>query len=122
VNLDTAERSVADDAFEKPSTASRIPPAAATTMATATGAELARFVDQHYDRLLRLAWLVCREGGDAADAVQTGLEAAWRRLSGDHSKIEREACPDVGRAHHVGRLAAPREYVDMAGARGRFLE
>jgi RNA polymerase sigma-70 factor (ECF subfamily) len=36
-------------------------------------------VTEHYDRLLRLAWLVCRDGGDAADAVQAGMEVAWRR-------------------------------------------
>lgn len=34
---------------------------------------------EHYDRLLRLAWLVCRDAVDAADAVQAGLELAWRR-------------------------------------------
>jgi RNA polymerase sigma-70 factor (ECF subfamily) len=36
-------------------------------------------VTEHYDRLLRLAWLVCRDGVDAADAVQAGLEVAWRQ-------------------------------------------
>ncbi len=39
---------------------------------------LAAFVTEHYDRLLRLAWLVCRDGSDAGDAVQVGLEQAWR--------------------------------------------
>jgi RNA polymerase sigma-70 factor (ECF subfamily) len=39
---------------------------------------LAAFVGEHYDRLLRLARLICRDGTDAADAVQTGLEQAWR--------------------------------------------
>ena len=44
-------------------------------------AAIAAFVADHYDRLLRLARLVCRDGGDAADAVQVGLEQAWRKRS-----------------------------------------
>ena len=44
-------------------------------------AAIAAFVAEHYDRLLRLARLVCRDTGDAADAVQVGLEHAWRRRS-----------------------------------------
>jgi RNA polymerase sigma-70 factor (ECF subfamily) len=44
-------------------------------------AAIAAFVGEHYDRLLRLARLVCRDGSDAADAVQVGLEQAWRRRS-----------------------------------------
>ena len=44
-------------------------------------AAIAAFVAEHYDRLLRLARLVCRDAGDAADAVQVGLEQAWRRRS-----------------------------------------
>ena len=40
---------------------------------------LGTFVAEHYDRLLRLAWLICRHGPDAADAVQRGLEQAWRQ-------------------------------------------
>lgn len=47
------------------------------------------FVAEHYDRLLRLAWLICRNGPDAADAVQRGLEQAWRRRATlrDESKL-----------------------------------
>ena len=41
--------------------------------------KLADFVDEHYDRLLHLARLVCRDPTDAADAVQAGLEQSWRR-------------------------------------------
>jgi RNA polymerase sigma-70 factor (ECF subfamily) len=37
------------------------------------------FVKEHYDRLVRLAYLICRDGPDAADAVQRGLEQAWRQ-------------------------------------------
>ncbi len=40
---------------------------------------LEAFVAAHYDRLIQLAWLVCRDGADAGDAVQVGLELAWKR-------------------------------------------
>lgn len=42
-------------------------------------AALTAFVAAHYERLLHLARLVCRDGTDAGDAVQVGLEQAWRR-------------------------------------------
>jgi RNA polymerase sigma-70 factor, ECF subfamily len=42
-------------------------------------AAITAFVAEHYDRLLRLARLICRDAGDAADAVQIGLEQAWRK-------------------------------------------
>jgi RNA polymerase sigma-70 factor, ECF subfamily len=42
-------------------------------------AALSAFVTEHYDRLLGLACLVCRDGSDAGDAVQAGLERAWRQ-------------------------------------------
>jgi RNA polymerase sigma-70 factor (ECF subfamily) len=41
--------------------------------------DLGAFVAEHYDRLVRLAYLICRDGADAGDAVQVGLEQAWRR-------------------------------------------
>lgn len=44
-------------------------------------ASVTAFVIEHYDRLVRLARLVCRDSGDAADAVQVGLEQAWRGRS-----------------------------------------
>lgn len=37
------------------------------------------FVREHHDRLSRLAGMVCRDPFDAADAVQAGLELAWKR-------------------------------------------
>lgn len=40
--------------------------------------ELADFVAAHYPRLIRLAGLVCRDAIDSEDAVQQGLERAWR--------------------------------------------
>jgi RNA polymerase sigma-70 factor (ECF subfamily) len=42
---------------------------------------LAAFVAEHYERLLRLAWLVTRDATLTADAVQAGLEQAWRNRS-----------------------------------------
>lgn len=43
-----------------------------------SGIELEAFVGEHYGRLLRLAGLICRSVTDAEDAVQAGLERAWR--------------------------------------------
>ncbi len=40
---------------------------------------LAQFVAEHYQRLFRLAMLVCRDPADASDAVQYALERAWRQ-------------------------------------------
>jgi RNA polymerase sigma-70 factor (ECF subfamily) len=37
------------------------------------------FVRAHHERLVRLARLVCRDPSEASDAVQAGLERAWRR-------------------------------------------
>ncbi|CAN5844004.1 sigma-70 family RNA polymerase sigma factor [soil metagenome] len=48
---------------------------------TAADAALVAFVTEHYDRLLRLARLICRDAADAADAVPLGLEQAWRKRS-----------------------------------------
>jgi RNA polymerase sigma-70 factor (ECF subfamily) len=76
---------------------------------------LADFVTDHYDRLIRLAGLVCRDGTDAGDAVQRGLERAWKNRATlrDESRIRpwldrivvREAIR-VGRSRQslVGRL------------------
>lgn len=41
--------------------------------------DLVDFVSQHQPRLVRLAALVCHNVADAEDAVQAGLEQAWRR-------------------------------------------
>jgi RNA polymerase sigma-70 factor (ECF subfamily) len=47
----------------------------------ASDAAMSAFVVEHYDRLVRFARLICRDAGDASDAVQVGLEQAWRRRS-----------------------------------------
>lgn len=43
--------------------------------------QLAAFFAEHYERMVRLASLVCRSGILAEDAVQAGIEQAWRRRS-----------------------------------------
>jgi RNA polymerase sigma-70 factor (ECF subfamily) len=62
----------------EPTTTTAAPLAAGTTTGDDAAIGLGAFVDEHYDRLLRLAWLVCRDGSDAGDAVQVGLEQAWK--------------------------------------------
>jgi RNA polymerase sigma-70 factor (ECF subfamily) len=42
-------------------------------------AQLADFFGLHYDRLIRLAALVCHAGVPVEDAVQSAMEQAWRR-------------------------------------------
>jgi RNA polymerase sigma-70 factor (ECF subfamily) len=42
---------------------------------------LETFAVTHYPRLIRLAGLICRDAQQAQDAVQAGLERAWRRRS-----------------------------------------
>ena len=51
------------------------------TISAATDDAIVAFVAEHYDRLLRLARLICRDTTEAADAVQVGLEVAWRHRS-----------------------------------------
>lgn len=43
--------------------------------------DLTSFVEEHYERLIRLAALVCNDASDAQEAVQNGLERAWRKRS-----------------------------------------
>lgn len=50
--------------------------------------ELERLVAEHYERLLRMTALICREHADAEDAVQMALERAWRH-AGDLRDPER---------------------------------
>jgi len=42
-------------------------------------AQLAAFFGDHYDRLVRLAALVCHSPSMTEDAVQAAMEQAWRR-------------------------------------------
>jgi RNA polymerase sigma-70 factor (ECF subfamily) len=41
--------------------------------------QLAAFFELHYDRLVRLAGLVCHSDATVEDAVQAAMEQAWRR-------------------------------------------
>ena len=41
--------------------------------------DLADFFAEHYDRLVRLAALVCHSASTTEDAVQAAMEQAWRR-------------------------------------------
>jgi RNA polymerase sigma factor (sigma-70 family) len=41
--------------------------------------QLADFFGEHYDRLVRLAALVCHSQSSVEDAVQAAMEQAWRR-------------------------------------------
>ncbi len=52
--------------------------AAGTTEAD-LAAQLAAFFADHYDRLVRLAALVCHSSASVEDAVQAAMEQAWRR-------------------------------------------
>lgn len=42
-------------------------------------AQLADFFTEHYDRLVKLAALVCHSEASVEDAVQAAMEQAWRR-------------------------------------------
>jgi RNA polymerase sigma-70 factor, ECF subfamily len=51
-----------------------------TAAAASAGVDaLETFVSEHYGRLIRLAALVCHSVDEAEDAVQSGLERAWRK-------------------------------------------
>jgi len=87
-------------------------------------AAIPAFVAEHYDRLLGLARLICRDAGDAADAVQIGLEQAWRKRSTLRDDallrpwidriITREAVRvSKSRSSWLGRLFTPRPGVTL---------
>ena len=91
---------------------------AAGAVAPASDVALETFVATHYDRLLGLARLVCRDAGDAADAVQIGLEQAWRKRASlrepDRTRawvdriVTREAVRiSKGRRSWLARLVSP---------------
>ena len=95
------------------------------SISAATDDAIVAFVDEHYDRLLRLARLICRDTTEAADAVQVGLEVAWRRRSTlrDPDRlgpwldriVAREAVRvSKRRSSWLGRLSAPHPGVTWA--------
>ena len=61
-------------------------PGRAEAVAERQSAELESFVGEHYSRLLRLAGLICRSVSDAEDAVQSGIERAWRKRGSLHDE------------------------------------
>jgi RNA polymerase sigma-70 factor (ECF subfamily) len=66
----------------------------APTATSSVDAGLEAFVVEHYDRLLRLARLVCHDATDATDAVQAGLEQAWRHRGSLRDEERRSAWLD----------------------------
>ncbi len=84
-------------------------------------ADLESLVAHHYERLLRVAVLICREHADAEDAVQIALERAWRHATDLHDPdrlsawlrriVVREALRIEGRRRGLLArwFAAPRE-------------
>jgi RNA polymerase sigma-70 factor (ECF subfamily) len=93
-------------------------------------AAIAAFVVEHYDRLLSLARIICRDAADAADAVQMGLEQAWRKRSTLRDDVllrpwldrivTREAVRvSRGRSSWLGRLFSPRGDVAWVEPRDR---
>ena len=55
------------------------PDVAAIERADALERELEAFFATHYDRLVRLAGLICHAASTTEDAVQAAMEQAWRR-------------------------------------------
>ena len=93
---------VADDAMDP----SRLQPVGRVAPGEGGDAALEAFVVEHYDRLLRLARLVCHDAVEAADAVQAGLEQAWRHRGGLRDAERRAAWLDrivVREAIRIGR-------------------
>jgi RNA polymerase sigma-70 factor, ECF subfamily len=90
------------------------------------------FVAEHYDRLLGLARLICRDSSDGADAVQAGLELAWRRRTtlrdeaGLRSWLDRIVVREAvriakRRQSRLARLITPRAdvtWIDVPDRRG----
>lgn len=68
--------------------------------------DIAEFVAEHYPRLIRLAGLICRDAIDSEDAVQAGLERAWRSRASLHDPASLAAWLDrivVREAIRLGR-------------------
>lgn len=57
---------------------SRVEPQRGALPRAGIDAEMERFVNLHYDRMVGLAVLVCNHHANAQDAVQSALERAWR--------------------------------------------
>jgi RNA polymerase sigma-70 factor, ECF subfamily len=84
---------------------------------------LADFVAEHYQRLFRLAMLICRDPAEASDAVQHGLERAWRKRAAlrddasirswlDRIIVNEAIRQSRRRQSWLGRLMPPRASVE----------
>ena len=80
------------------------------TVAASAGEDdqLAALVHEHYERLLRLARLICGDASDAADAVQAALEQAWRFHGSLRDAARRRACLDRIVTRQDVRFSPPR--------------
>ena len=87
------------------------PPVTATGLVAETS--LGHLVETQYPRLLRLARLICRDAADAADAVQIGLEQAWRHRA--------QLRDDAAAAAWLDRIVV-REAVRVARSRRSWLD
>ena len=67
--------------------------------------QLAAFFGTHYERMTRLASLICHAGVPAEDAVQAAMEQAWRRRT---SLREFKPLAMVARSHR-GQGGHPHE-------------
>ncbi|MGZ5372561.1 MAG: RNA polymerase sigma factor [Aeromicrobium sp.] len=95
--------------------------------------DIGAFVAEHYDRLLGLTRLICRDASDAGDALQIGLEQAWRKRASlrDESKLRqwidrivvREAVRiSRSRQSWLGRILSPStdvQWIEFADPRGQ---
>ena len=83
----------------------------ATTVPT-----LEQLVAEHYERLLRVAVLICADRADAEDAIQVALERAWR-----HGQTLREADRLPAWLHRIVVREAIRLEHRRRGLLGRWL-
>jgi RNA polymerase sigma-70 factor (ECF subfamily) len=69
---------------------------------------LEHFVADHYARLIRLAYLVCRDHSNAEDAVQAALERAWRARASLETPESLKAWLDRIVVREAARISKPR--------------
>jgi RNA polymerase sigma-70 factor (ECF subfamily) len=77
-------------------------------MVDATAGALERFVTDHYGRLIRLAYLICRDRTNAEDAVQAALERAWRARASVQTPDSLRAWLDRIVVREAARISKPR--------------
>ena len=85
--------------------------------------DIGAFVAEHYDRLLGLTRLICRDASDAGDALQIGLDKVRDRLAGGaqpvatdediHTMIDRLLHEEAGAVAPVAHADAPLAFQDQ---------